>query len=138
MLSKMTKGTLAKLDERGRVIIPASFREALGLKEGSNILLRLDEKNNLLLILPFASDVDELAKIELAMGDAPGTLARILGILASERIDLIRSESTAQERGRSAEWNAIVDISKCRKRPGEIEKLLLRERLARKVRIEKL
>ncbi len=134
----MTKGTLAKLDGRGRVIIPASFREALGLKEGSNVLLRIDEKNNLLLILPFASNFDELAKIELVMGDAPGTLAKILSILASSNIDLIRSESTAQERGRSAEWNAIVDISKCKRSLSEVKKLILKEKLAREVEIERL
>ncbi|MFH1470749.1 MAG: ACT domain-containing protein [Candidatus Micrarchaeota archaeon] len=134
----MAKGTTGKLDERGRVIIPAPFREALGLKEGSNILLRHDEKNQMLVILPFAIDSDEIAKIELTMGDAPGTLARILAILASSNIDLIRSESTAQERGRSAEWVAIVDFSKCKKKPSELEKLLLKEKLARKVKIEKL
>ena len=134
----MTKGILAKLDERGRVIIPASFREALGLKEGSNVLLRIDEKNNLLLILPFASDVDEIAKIELTMGDAPGTLARILALLVSENLDLIRSESTAQERGRSAEWNAIVDISKCKRSLPEIRRKLMKEKLAREVKIERL
>jgi len=134
----MAKGTTGKLDERGRVIIPAPFREALGLKEGSNILLRLDEKNQALVILPFAIDSDEIARIELTMGDAPGTLARILAILASSNIDLIRSESTAQERGRSAEWNAIVDFSRCRKKPAEIEKLLLKEKLARKVKIQRL
>jgi len=134
----MAKGTTGKLDERGRVIIPAPFREALGLKEGSNILLRLDEKNQMLVILPFAIDSDEIARIELTMGDAPGTLARILAILASSNIDLIRSESTAQERGRSAEWNAIVDFSRCRKKPAEIEKLLLKEKLARKVKIQRL
>jgi prephenate dehydratase len=109
-----------------------------GLKEGSNILLRIDEKNKILLVLPFASDFDQLAKIELAMSDAPGTLSRILSLLSSDQIDLVRSESTAQERGRSAEWNAIVDVSKCKKSLQQIRKLLLSQKLAREVTIERL
>jgi AbrB family looped-hinge helix DNA binding protein len=134
----MTTGAIAKLDGRGRVIIPASFREALALKEGSNVLLRADAKNKTLTILPFAVDSDELASIELAMGDAPGTLARILSLLSSLNIDLIRSESTAQERGRSAEWNAVLDFSKSRSSLAEVKKKLLKEKLAREVKLEKL
>lgn len=134
----MTKGTMARVDKRGRIIIPSSFRESLAIKEGSNVLLRLDDENGMLLIIPFANESDKLARVDVAMSDAPGTLSGILHILASENIDLVRSESTAQERGRSAEWKAIADFSRCRKSFSQIKKKIIRERLAREIKIEKI
>ncbi len=134
----MTTGFIARVDERGRIIIPSSFRETLAIKEGSNVLLRVDDKNGMLMIIPFATELDELAKIEITMSDSPGTLHRILEILSSERIDLVRSESTAQERGRSAEWNAVVDLSNCKKKISQIRKKIMKEKVAHDVKIQKL
>jgi len=134
----MTKGTMARVDERGRIIIPAPFRESLSIKEGSNVLMRIDEKSGTIMILPFAVESDKLARIDIMMSDTPGTLSQILKSLASEKIDLIRSESTAQERGRFAEWNAIVDLSRCRKSISQIKRMMLKGRFAREIRMEKL
>lgn len=34
---------LAQMGENGRIVIPAAYRRALGLKGGDRLLLRLDE-----------------------------------------------------------------------------------------------
>lgn len=38
------KTDTAKLDESGRLVVPASFRRALGVKAGDSLLLRLDDE----------------------------------------------------------------------------------------------
>ena len=39
----MNRELRTKLDQNGRVVIPASFRQALGMEAGDDVVLRLDE-----------------------------------------------------------------------------------------------
>lgn len=126
------------MDERGRVLIPSSFREVLNLKVGSNVLAILDEKKETITIIPFAYLGEEIAHIHVEMSDAPGTLSKILKLLAENGVDLIKSESIAVQRGRVATWSALVEISKCRKSVVQLKALLLNEKVARSVEIEKI
>jgi AbrB family looped-hinge helix DNA binding protein len=42
---EMTKGTqtLVRINENGRVVIPASYRKALGVKAGDTVILRMED-----------------------------------------------------------------------------------------------
>ncbi len=126
------------MDARGRLLVPSSFREVLNLKEGSSVLAILDEKKETLTIVPFAYLGENIAHVSLEMSDAPGTLSRILALLAKENVDLIKSESIAAQRGRVATWGALVEISKCKKSVAQLKALLLSERLAKSVEISRL
>ena len=131
----MSSSQIARIDEKGRLIIPAAYREVLNLKENSNVLLSLDTSKNSLMLLPFASAGDKLCRLNVTLSDAPGALSRLLVLLAKTGADLVQSESIASDRGRSAEWRATVDLSKCKTKPSAIRELLLRERVAAKVEI---
>jgi prephenate dehydratase len=72
----------------------------------------------------------------VALSDAPGSLSRLLSLLAKSGVDLVQSESIASDRGRSAQWRATVDLSGCKMKPDAIRKLILKERVAAKVEIE--
>jgi AbrB family looped-hinge helix DNA binding protein len=39
----MTPETRVRINENGRVVIPAAFREALGIKAGDEVILRVEE-----------------------------------------------------------------------------------------------
>jgi len=39
----MTPETRVRINENGRVVIPAAFRDALGIKPGDEIILRLED-----------------------------------------------------------------------------------------------
>ena len=131
----MSSSSVARIDEKGRLIVPAAYREVLNLKENSNVLLTLDTSKNALVLLPFASAGDELYRVTVALSDAPGSLSRLLLLLAKSGADLVQSESIASDRGRSAEWRATVDLSKCKAKPSAIKELLLKEKVAAKVEI---
>lgn len=104
--------TIIKLDTRGRLVIPNEFRETLDLKEGDNVLVSLDSKNNSITINPIYTETNNLIKMELTFDDKPGSLAKIATKLAELKIDLIMTESKSFERGANARWNIIADISK--------------------------
>ena len=123
------------MDEKGRLIIPAAFREVLNIKENSNVLLILNSEKSTLTILPFAAAGDSLCRMTVALSDAPGSLSRLLLLLAKAGVDLVQSESIASDRGRSAQWRATADLSKCKAKPHAIQELLLREKVATKVEI---
>ncbi len=131
----MPKSFLSKLDERGRVMIPISLRETLGLKEGSPILIKLDDESESVRIIPFVMEGEELAFIDVEMSDAPGALSKILSLLSARGVDIIKSESISSERGRSAEWRALMNISGCKLSASALKNLLLKERVARAVKM---
>ncbi|MCX6770557.1 MAG: hypothetical protein NTX79_00725 [Candidatus Micrarchaeota archaeon] len=131
----MSSSQIARIDGKGRLIVPAAYREVLNLKENSNVLLTLDTSRNSLTMLPFASAGDELYRMDVALSDAPGSLSHLLALLAKSGVDLVQSESIASDRGRSAQWRATVDLSKCKLRPTAIKELLLREKVATGVEI---
>lgn len=128
-------GTAAsvKTDEKGRVIIPAGFREILGVKESAPLLMKLDEKANRLVLLPFGAE--KLAKMEGKIDDKPGTLAKILYAMAREKANLVYLEASSSKIGESAEFVALADVSRC-SAPKRLEKALLK--LAREIRIKAL
>ena len=134
----MAKNSVGRIYERGRLIVPASFREMLNLKSNSNVLLLLDDEKKTISVVPFAAMGEELHHLRLEMSDSPGTLYKILLLLAKEGADLIWSESSSRMRGQSATYEALLDFSSCKKSPAALEKLLLSQRLAKSVQIKKL
>ena len=134
----MSSSSVGKLDGKGRLIIPAAYREVLGLRENSNVLLTLSTERHALTVLPFAAAGNELYAIRVGLSDAPGSLSRLLSLLAKNGVDLVQSESIASERGRRAQWKAVADLSGCRLKAGAVKALLLSGKVASEAEIEGL
>jgi AbrB family looped-hinge helix DNA binding protein len=134
----MTSSEVVKLDSKGRVVVPMAFRQALGMKEGSGVLLTIDPDRHALTVLPFASAGDKLYSVFVELSDAPGSLSRALNILAKSGVDLIQSESVSSVRGKRAQWRAVVDLSGCKTRPENIGALLTNAKVALAVQVTKI
>jgi len=134
----MSSSEVAKIDGRGRLLIPQAFREVLNIKEGSNVLVFVNTEKKSLIVLPFAAAGDELYSLNIGLSDAPGSLMHVLEVLAKAGVDLVQSESLAADRGRMATYKAIVDLSKCKATPAQIRALLLKEKAATHASFERL
>ena len=117
--------SIIKLDTRGRLVIPNEFRESLGLKEGDQVLVSLDQSTDTLTISPLYGTKANLIKMELEFGDTPGCLAKIANKIADMKIDLIMTESKSSQRGKKARWDIIADVSKCPYSINQIKQLFL-------------
>ena len=117
--------SVIRLDTRGRLVIPNEFRETLDLKEGDNVLLSLDSKNNTITISPIYGEETYLINMELKFKDKPGSLAKAATKLAELKVDLIMTESKSYERGKKARWDIIADISKSNLSIPEIKNKLM-------------
>ena len=103
---------IVRVDTRGRITMPATLRDSMGITEGMHIMLIGDLEKYEIRILPFADPEAELFEIHVTLTDRPGALAKIASMFADNGFDLLTSQSRTLRRGRSAEWFSVVDISK--------------------------
>ena len=106
----MKNFNVVKLDSKGRIILPYHVREYMGLKEGVELLISNNEKKELR-IFPLISGTAEL---RIVMADVPGSLSKVLNMIAKYKIDILMSTSKTIEKGKIAEWNAIIDTNQCK------------------------
>lgn len=91
-----------RVDEKGRVLIPSSFREALGIKGGEALVISLNLREGNILLYP--AKEKKLVKLKIGLSDKPGSLARIANVLAENGVDIVASESKSIERSQRAVW----------------------------------
>lgn len=92
---------ITRVDEKGRLLVPAGIRKVIGLESGVEALISVEGKTAVI------SPVFEKKACELriVMGDKPGTLAKAAALLSREGFDIIMSESRSLEREKNAEWD---------------------------------
>ena len=124
---------IVRVDSRGRITMPSSIRDAIKLSEGMYVMLIADLDKKELRITPFADPEAKLVELSITLSDVPGALAKAASILADQEVDLLSSESRTLRRGKSAEWIAIADISRCKCSLNELEKKIITNGPAEKV-----
>jgi AbrB family looped-hinge helix DNA binding protein len=128
---------IVRVDSRGRITMPSSLRDAMGIAEGMRVMLigELDKKE--IRIIPFADPEAKLIEISVTLSDVRGALAKVATILAKNKIDLLKSESRTLRRGKTAEWVVIADVSQSEISKDEICRKLVSSGLAKDAKWEK-
>ncbi|TRO54046.1 AbrB family transcriptional regulator [Candidatus Bathyarchaeota archaeon] len=124
---------IVRVDSRGRITMPSTIRDAIKLSEGMYVMLIADLDKKEIRIAPFADPEAKLVEVNITFSDAPGALAKAASILANQGVDLLSSESRTLRRGKSAEWIAIADISRCKCTLNELEEKIITKGPAEKV-----
>ncbi len=101
---------IVRIDSKGRIIIPFHIRDYLGLKEGTELIVSNNGRKELK-IFPL---LENTAQVEILLSDAPGSLSKLLDSLTTHHVDILMSTSKTIERGKLAEWVAILDTSACK------------------------
>ncbi|MEM2122128.1 MAG: hypothetical protein QXE79_00665 [Candidatus Bathyarchaeia archaeon] len=126
---------LVRLDSKGRIVLPHTLREALGLTEGMNILIVADLDLKEVKLIPFKA---KMAEFILTFSDEPGALAKTASLLAEYGVNLLSSHSVTIEMGAKAEWYALGDLSRCKYAVEELEKGLKKSGLVDRVEIRQI
>jgi len=106
----MRNFNITKIDSKGRVLIPFHIREYLGLEEGMELMV-VNNGNKELKIFPLFKG--KCAEVKVLIKDSPGALAKTSEVFAKHKADILMSQSKTLEKGKLAEWSAILDISEC-------------------------
>ena len=102
---------ITRLDSKGRITVPFHIREYMGIKDGSEFLI-INNENKEMRVFPLLKG--KIAYLKLVISDKPGSLSKVLNSITKYDLDILTSTSKSLERGKSAEWTAIVDISMCK------------------------
>ena len=114
----MRNTNIARLDSKGRILIPSHIRKFLNVDDGTEVIILPDNEKSEARILPLVRD--KTAEFRITMADSPGSLAVIADILARYNINVLMSKSRSIVKGKVAEWDLIVDTSVCN---GKIERM---------------
>ncbi len=98
-----------KLDSKGRIVLPASFRSALSLNENDYAYVALNEDNNTVVIS--TQSKEKLFELKIQLSDSPGSLAKMAKVLSDYSVDLVSTESHSLERTKSAVWRITCSFN---------------------------
>ncbi|MEM2914155.1 MAG: AbrB family transcriptional regulator [Candidatus Bathyarchaeia archaeon] len=129
---------IVRIDNRGRVTLPSTLREAVGLSEGMFVMLVADIEEKNVKILPFADPEAKLVEFHITIRDIPGALAKAASALAEKKVDFLSTTSRTLKRGESAEWVVIADVSKCNCQIEELTQVILKDGLAERIDVKKI
>jgi len=98
----MAGKVVTKLDSKGRLVIPQSMRDNLGIQDGDRLIISQDSGSGEIVIAP--SFEKKLLRLEIILSDKPGALSHAAAALASLGVDLVRTQSRSSKRGDEAVW----------------------------------
>jgi len=127
----MKHSNIAKIDSKGRILIPIHIRKLMGAEEGTEIVLLPDGENRHAKMLPLVKE--KTAKFRMLINDLPGSLAAIANTFAEYDVDIIMSQSRTLTKGKLAEWDLITDVSKCNGNLKELKNNLLASKLIKTI-----
>ncbi|MBI4014717.1 MAG: hypothetical protein HY365_02060 [Candidatus Aenigmarchaeota archaeon] len=115
------------MDSKGRIIIPCQLRDYLRLKEGTPLIIANNESRELR-IIPL---LDTTVYVETVFLDSVGALSKLIDAVSRRKGEILMSSSKVMERGKVAEWSAIIDASSCNvaKLEEELKKLSIVKRV---------
>ena len=102
---------IVKVDSKGRITIPQTMRESLGIEPGMLVALLADGDKKEIVINPILSENAKVLELNVDMMDKPGSLAKVIDKLAEYKIDIISNRCTSITRREEGECTFIIDMS---------------------------
>jgi len=102
---------LVKVDSKGRITIPQTIRESLGIEAGMLVAMLADTEKKEIIVSPIMAENAKVIQIEVTMQDRPGALAKVTSKLSELKVDIIANRCTSITRREEGECTFIVDIS---------------------------
>jgi bifunctional DNA-binding transcriptional regulator/antitoxin component of YhaV-PrlF toxin-antitoxin module len=129
----MRNTNITKMDSKGRLLIPSSIRKFLNVEEGAEVIILPDSEKAEVRMLPLVRE--KTAEFRITMADSPGSLALVAETLQRYNLSVLMSKSRSLIKGKTAEWNLIVDTSECSGRLDRIKSSMLDSSLIKSMEI---
>jgi AbrB family looped-hinge helix DNA binding protein len=126
---------MVKVDSNGRVTIPQTVRDALGITPGMYLVLIADVDKREIVLSPIAATAKNVVEINVEMEDKPGALAQVASALSDLNVDIIVSRCASVARGRAGVCTIIADVTRSSKSLDEIRESLESVPVVRYVKI---
>ena len=110
-MSSLRISGLVKVDSKGRITIPQTMRENLGIEPGMLVVLLADSEKKEILISPILTEGAKVIELNIDLKDEPGALAKLIEKMAQYKIDIITNKCMSITRKEEGECTFIVDVS---------------------------
>jgi len=110
-VSSLRISGLVKVDSKGRITIPQTMRENLGIEPGMLVVLLADSEKKEILISPILTEGAKVIELNIDLKDEPGALARLIDKMAEYKVDIITNKCMSIARKEEGECTFIVDVS---------------------------
>jgi len=110
-VSSLRISGLVKVDSKGRITIPQTMRENLGIEPGMLVVLLADSEKKEILISPILTEGAKVIELNIDLKDEPGALAKLIEKMAQYKIDIITNKCMSITRKEEGECTFIVDVS---------------------------
>ena len=114
--------SVVKLDSKGRILIPVSFRKKLGISSDTELVLMQGEMNKEVRIMPLSDQT--AAKCTVLMSNGPGSLTNVMEVLDMLNVGVLMSESRNLMGNGTSEWTFVLDTSKSKEQNKNIQSRL--------------
>ncbi|MDM7276043.1 MAG: AbrB family DNA-binding protein [Thermoprotei archaeon] len=111
MASVVRVSEIVKVDSKGRITIPQTMREALGIEPGMIMAIIADFEKREIIVSPITGKGEMIYELDLYLVDKPGSLASVTEVLARHKADIVASKCVSIARGEEAGCTIIVDMS---------------------------
>jgi bifunctional DNA-binding transcriptional regulator/antitoxin component of YhaV-PrlF toxin-antitoxin module len=101
--------SLVKLDSKGRILIPISFRKKMGIRPDSELILFHGKERNGIKVMPICDK--SATKCTVTLSDSPGGLSGVMGVLEMLNVGVLMSESRNFMGNGASEWTFVLDTS---------------------------
>ena len=106
--------SLVRVDSKGRVTIPQTIREALGIDVGMTMVVIADIDRREIVLAPVSSDTSKLYEFVIDIADVTGALAKLTGKMAELGIDIVTSKCASIVRAELASCTIVGDLTRAK------------------------
>ena len=111
--------SVVKLDSKGRILIPASFRKKLRIRSDTELVLMQGDRKNEVRMMPLSDQT--AAKCKILLSNGPGNLTNVMEVLDMLNVGVLMSESRNLMGNGTSEWTFVLDTSKSNEQNKDIQ-----------------
>lgn len=128
---------IVKVDSKGRITIPQTMRETIGVEPGMLMAVIADTDKKEIIVSPIYGKGTIIYEVEVSLIDRPGAIAEVAEALARNNVDIIAQRCTTIMRGQEGSCTMIIDMSKSSLTEEGLKNILINLDAVTQVRVKK-